>query len=119
MIRKLRDGYVDRVAAESGALAFVKWLVIGMFLQVVCMLPFTPLMMATMLLPEDAQPLAGGILFLTAFLLVRWFLFALPCAEVGVIKRRGSRNAWLICGLIFGMFTLGVAAALEPKKRAA
>ena len=74
MIRRLRDGYVDRVAADSGALAFVKWLVIGMFLQVVCMLPFMPLMLATMLLPEDVQPLAGGAVFLAAFLLVRLVL---------------------------------------------
>ncbi|MFI5345332.1 MAG: hypothetical protein ACHQ51_03050 [Elusimicrobiota bacterium] len=115
MIRKLREGFVDRVAADSGALAFFKWLIIGMILQVVCMLPFLPLVLATLLLPEDLQPLAGGVVFLGAFLLVRWFLFASPCAEVGQLKRRGGRTVWLATGLVFGMFTLGVAAALEPK----
>lgn len=118
MIGRFRDACVDRIAAGSGALAFVRWLATGVVLQVLFMAPFTALLFLVFRLPEDVQPLAGGIVFLTAFLSARWFLFASPCAEVGVLKRRGSRGLWLVLGMLFGALTLASAAALEPKRGA-
>lgn len=115
MIQRLRDRYVDALAAERGVLAFFKWFLIGLVLQVLFMIPLMPLVLSALLLPPDLQPLVGSAAFFAAFLAVRVFLFALPCAEAGELKRRGSRTAWLVCGVLFGMFTLGAAAALEPK----
>ena len=115
MIRRLRDGYVHGIASDRGALAFVKWFVIGLFLQVLFMIPLLPLMLATLTLREDLQPLVGSLVFFACFLTVRVFVFALPCAEAGRIKRRGERWLWLASGVVFGMFALGAAAALEPK----
>jgi hypothetical protein len=115
MIQRLREGYVGAVAADRGALAFVKWFVIGLFLQVLFLIPLLPLMLATLTLREDLQPLVGSLVFFACFLTTRVFLFALPCAEVGARKRRGQRWLWLTSGVVFGMFALGVAAALEPK----
>jgi len=115
MLQKLRDRYVDAIAADRGALAFFKWFLIGMVLQVLFLIPLLPLVLSALLLPPDLQPLFGGAAFFAAFLAVRVFLFALPCAEAGELKRRGSRTAWLVCGVLFGMFALGAAAALEPK----
>lgn len=115
-MRRLRDRYVDALAADRGGVAFVKWLVIGVVLQILFMIPLMPLVLSTLLLPEQYQPAVGSAVFFVAFLCVRYFLFAAPCAEAGAIKRRGTRTPWLIGGVVFGMFALGLVAALEPKK---
>lgn len=115
MIRRLRDRYVDAIAADSGVVAAVKWFVIGVVLQVLFMIPLMPLVLSVLALRADLQPLVGGAVFFAAFLTVRVLIFALPCAEVGDIKRRGTRGLWLACGVLFGMFALAAAAALEPR----
>jgi len=115
MIGRLHDGYVSRLAADRGALAFVKWFAIGLFLQVLLLIPLLPLMLATLKLREDLQPLVGSAVFFACFLTVRVFAFAIPSAEAGAIKRRGSRWLWLSAGVVFGMFALGVVAALAPE----
>lgn len=114
-LRRLRDRYVAALAAESGAWAFVRWFAAGLVLQVLFMIPLMPLVLSALMLPDDLQPLVGSAAFFAAFLAVRVLLFALPCAEAGELKRRGSRTLWLACGVVFGMFALGAVAALEPR----
>ena len=115
MIARWNDAYVRALAAERGALAFVKWFAIGLVFQVAFMIPLLPLMLSTLLLPEALQPAVGTSVFFICFVTVRVFLFALPCAEAGRLKGRGSRTLWLASGVVFGMFALGACAALEPR----
>lgn len=116
MIGQLRRKYVSAVAAESGVVAFVKWWAIGLVLQTILIVPLIPLAFVGMAAPESARPLVGGAAFAAGFLCLRVFLFGVPCADVGALKRRGTRGLWLAGGVVFGMYALGLAAALSPEK---
>jgi hypothetical protein len=107
--------YVDLAAADRGVLAFFKWFVLGILLQIVVMLPALPLLAAATLIEGDAgKYLAVGAL-LAAFAAARVLLFALPCASVAERKVLGSKLAWGAGGLLFGQWILALAAALPPK----
>jgi hypothetical protein len=111
--------YVDLLAADRGVLAFFKWFVLGILLQVAFMLPALPLLAAAVILEGDAGKYVAVSGFLIAFAAARVFLFALPCAAVAERKGLGSRLAWGAGGLVFGQIILGVAAALPPRAPAA
>jgi hypothetical protein len=107
--------YVDLLAADRGVLAFFKWFVLGILLQVVFMLPALPLLAVSVLLEGEAGKYLAVSGFLIAFAAARVFLFALPSADVAERKGLGSRWAWGAGGLVFGQIVLGLVAALPPK----
>jgi hypothetical protein len=111
--------YVDWLAADRGVLAFFKWFVLGVVLQVVFLLPALPLLAVAVILEGDAGRYLAVSGFLIAFTAARVFLFALPCAAVAERKGLGSRLAWGAGGLVFGQIVLGVVAALPSRAPAA
>ena len=110
--------YLDLLAADRGVLAFFKWWVIGLALQIVVLLPALPLLVVAVALQGDAGKTVAVTGFLTAFGAARVFLFALPCARVAERKVLGSRWAWGVGGLLFGQWILGLAASLPPRAAA-
>lgn len=119
MIVRLYARYLDLLAADRGALAFIKWFVAGVLLQIVAMLPAVPLLAAAVVIPGDAGKYLAVAAFVAAFLAVRVFLFALPCAEVAERKGLGLRWVWGVGGFVFGQWVLGLVAALAPTPAAA
>jgi hypothetical protein len=115
LIARYYAKYIDRVAADRGVLAFFKWFVLGLALQIVVLLPALPLLVVGVALQGDAGKTVAIYGFLTAFAAARVFLFALPCARVAERKGLGARWAWAAGGLLFGQWILGLAAALPPK----
>ena len=115
MIARYYAKYIDRVAADRGVLAFFKWFVLGLALQIVVLLPALPLLVVGVALQGDAGKTVAIYGFLTAFGAARVFLFALPCVRVAERKGLGARWAWAAGGLFFGQWILGLAAALPPK----
>lgn len=115
MIARYYAKYVDLVAADRGLLAFFKWWVLGLALQIAVMLPALPLLVVAVALQGDAGKTVAVSGFLTAFGAARVFLFALPCARVAERKGLGSRWAWGAGGLFFGQWILAVAASLPPR----
>ena len=119
MISRLYGRYVDLLAGEHGGVAFLKWFVLGVLLQIAFMLPAVPLVAASVLIEGDAGKTLAVSLFLAVFAAARVFLFAVPCARVAVRKGLGSRWAWGAGGLVFGQWILGLVAALRSKTPAA
>jgi hypothetical protein len=118
MIRRLYDGYVDRVAAERGVWAFFKWFVIGFVLQVAFMIPALPLLVLGVVYDVHGGLYFSAVTFIVAFLSIRVFLFALPCRAVAERKRLPSPLGWAAGGMVFGQIALGLAAALAPAETA-
>ena len=115
MIFKLYAGYVDRMAADRGALAFFKWFMVGVVLQVAFIVPAAPLLALAMLTESDVAKIAALLVFLAAFAALRIFLFAWPCAEVSGRKGYHRPWAWFAGGLVFGQFATGLIGALPAK----
>ena len=115
MISRLYAKYLNLLAADRGVLAFFKWFVLGILLQVVVMLPAIPLLALGVVIQGDAGKFLAGAGFVAAFAAARVFLFALPCAAVAERKGLGSRFSWGAGGFIFGQIVLGLVAALPSK----
>lgn len=115
MIARWYAKYLDLLAAERGVLAFFKWWVLGIALQIVVMLPAIPLLVLGVALEGDAGRSVAVGSFLTAFTAARVFLFVIPCARVAERKVLGAPWAWGAGGLFFGQWILALAAALPPK----
>ncbi|MFI5348315.1 MAG: hypothetical protein ACHQ2Z_02120 [Elusimicrobiota bacterium] len=115
MIGRAYAKYVDWISADRGVLAFFKWFVAGILLQVVFMLPAIPLLAAAAIIEGDAGKYLAVTGFLTAFAAARVFLFALPCASVAERKGLGPRFTWGAGGFVFGQIALGLVAALPPR----
>jgi hypothetical protein len=114
VIPRLYARYVDLLAADRGALAFVKWFFAGLLLQIVVLLPALPLLAAAIMVGGDAGRYLSSAAFLAAFAAARVFLFAVPCARVAERKLLPWPPAWGAGGLLFGQWVLGLAAALPP-----
>ena len=119
MIRRLYDAYVDRLAADRGVVAFVKWFCLGFVLEVAFMLPAVPLLAVGVAISGDAGMDLAAISFIVVFMVARVFLFAMPCLAVAERKGLRSPAGWAAGGFVFGQVALGVIAALPPKAPAA
>jgi hypothetical protein len=106
--------YVDRLAADRGVVAFVKWFCLGLMLQVAFMLPALPLLVVGVAIGGESAMTFAAILFVVAFLATRVFLFALPCKAVAERKGLSFPLGWAAGGLVFGPIATGVIAALSP-----
>jgi hypothetical protein len=115
MIGRFYAAYVDRLAADRGALAFIKWFLLGVVLQLSFMLPALPFLAIPIMREGEAGKILAVIGFLGTFLASRVFLFVLPCAAAAERKGLGSRATWGFGGFVFGPLVLGLAAALAPK----
>jgi hypothetical protein len=115
MIRRLYAAYVDRLAAERGMLAFIKWLLLGILLQLAFMLPALPLLAVSVLVEGEAGKFLAVAGFAVTFVATRVFLFVLPCASVAVRKNLGSRAVWGVGAFVFGPLALGLLTALSPR----
>jgi hypothetical protein len=115
VIARYYEKYVALAAADRGLLAFFKWFVVGILLQVVVMLPAIPLLVVGVALQGDAGKTVVVASFLTAFAAARVFLFVIPCARVAERKVLGAPWAWGAAGLFFGQWILALAASLPPK----
>jgi len=110
--------YVDKIAADRGVLAFFKWWLAGLALQILLLLPALPLLVVGTVLREDAGGSVAVFGFLASFAAARVFLFAVPCARVAARKGLGAPWAWGAGGLVFGQWILAVAACLPPRRPA-
>ena len=115
MIARYYAKYVDLVAADRGVLAFFKWWIAGLSLEILLLIPALPLLVVGSVLREDAGGSVAVFGFLTAFAAARVFLFAIPSARVAERKGLGVRWAWGIGGFAFGQWILAVAASLPPR----
>ena len=115
MIARYYEKYVDLAAADRGLLAFFKWFVVGILLQVLVMLPAIPLLVVGVALQGDAGKTVAVASFLTAFAAARVFLFVIPCARVAERKALGAPWAWGAAGLVFGQWILALAASMPPR----
>jgi hypothetical protein len=115
VIARYYEKYVDLVAADRGLLAFFKWWIMGMALQIILMLPCLPLLVVGVALQGDAGKSVAVASFLTAFAAARVFLFVIPCARVAERKVLGAPWAWGAGGLFFGQWILALSASLPPK----
>ncbi len=115
MIGRFYAAYLDRLAADRGALAFAKWFLLGVVLQLSFMLPALPLLAVSVILQGEAGKVLAVAGFAGTFLATRVFLFVLPCASVAERKGLGSRATWGVGGFVFGPLVLGLLAALAPR----
>ena len=115
MIRRLYDAYVDRLAADRGVTAFVKWFAAGFLMQLAFVAPGLGLIAWGAAVARGVGSLIATLTFAALVLAARIFIFALPCKIAAERKGLGPWEYWGVGGFIFGPLALALVAALSPK----